>query len=76
MLTQNPSLINGTHWSIMDPKEFSLISVPVESTPLNKNLLSANMLIDRANVRFFLLIHKNMLFFLFFFINNNKNILK
>ncbi len=50
VLTQNPSLINGTHWSIMDPKEFSLISVPLESTPVNKNQLSTNMLVNRANV--------------------------
>lgn len=54
VLTQNPSLINGTHWSLMDPKEFSLISVPLESTPVNKNQLSTNMLVNRANVSSFI----------------------
>lgn len=50
VLTQNPSLINGSHWSLMEPREFYLISVPVESTPVNKNQLSANILINKANV--------------------------
>ena len=50
VLTQNPSLINGAHWSLMDARDFSLFSVPAEATPVNKNLLSANTLINRANV--------------------------
>ena len=41
--------MNGTHWSLMDPKEFTLISVPVEVAP-NKTQITANELINQANV--------------------------
>ena len=49
VVTQNQSIMNGTHWSLMDPKEFTLISVPVEVAP-NKSQITANELINQANV--------------------------
>ena len=51
ILTQNPSLINGTHWSLLEPKDFNLFSIPIEHFPLNKNI-SANNFINNMNVSF------------------------
>lgn len=42
----NQSLI-GSHWSLMSPSQFSLISVPIDS---NKST-NANELVNRANVK-------------------------
>lgn len=51
VVAQNQSLISGTHWSLMDPREFSLITVPAE-LPNSKPPANAIDLISRANVRF------------------------
>jgi TBCC domain-containing protein 1 len=49
VVTQNQSLVNGSHWSLMDPKEFTLITVPVELSN-TKSGVNATDLINRANV--------------------------
>lgn len=49
VVTQNQS-INGPLWSPMDPKQFSLITVPVEIPPSNKSAILAGDLINKANV--------------------------
>ncbi len=49
VVTQNQSLINGSHWSLMPHTEFSLITVPIE-TSNSKIAVSATDLINRANV--------------------------
>lgn len=52
VVTQNQSLVNGSHWSLMDPKEFSLLTVPVEQALNNKSAANANELISSANEQF------------------------
>lgn len=48
VVTQNQSLI-GSHWSLMNPNEFSILSVPVEVN-MNRGQPSCNELINKANV--------------------------
>lgn len=51
VVTSNQSLINGQHWSLMDSKEFNLVTVPVD-TQINRNILNSTGLIGKANVSF------------------------
>jgi len=54
VVTQNQSLINGSHWSLLDPSEFSVLTVPVESNNANTAKVSANSLVNSANVNYLL----------------------
>lgn len=45
------SLQNHHHWSLMDPAEFSLLAVPVDSLP-PKGQHNTSELVNRANVTF------------------------
>jgi hypothetical protein len=72
VVTQNQSIINGNHWSLMEPKEFTLLSVPVEINNSNKSQTNANELINQANVNKNLFEAKKK-YFLLFFSNENKN---
>ena len=50
VVTQNQSLVNGSHWSLMDPKNFTLLTVPVESAASSKSQANVQDLITQANV--------------------------
>ncbi len=50
VVTQNQSLVNGSHWSLMDPKNFTLLTVPVESAASSKTQANVQDLITQANV--------------------------
>ena len=50
VVTQNQT-VNGPQWTPMDPKQFSLITVPVEAPSTIRNPILAGDLINRANVR-------------------------
>lgn len=52
VVTQNQSLANsGSHWSLMEPKEFSLLTVPVEPAT-NKAQTNIHELVTKANEQF------------------------
>jgi TBCC domain-containing protein 1 len=50
VVTQNQSIINGSHWSLLDPKEFTQLTVPVEQLYTNKSQTTVSDLVTRANV--------------------------
>jgi TBCC domain-containing protein 1 len=51
VISQNNQLISGTiHWSLMDPKEFSILTIPVEKMSSIKTQIKSKNLIIKANV--------------------------
>lgn len=52
VVAQNQSL-HGSHWSLMDPNEFSLLAVPVDTLPA-KGQHNSSELVNRANVKRYL----------------------
>ena len=52
VVTQNQSFINGSHWSLISPKDFYPISVPVESSS-KTHKPTGSELVNKANVRNF-----------------------
>lgn len=51
VVTQNQSIANGSHWSLMDPKDFTLLTVPVEPFG-HKQQTNIHELIRHANDQF------------------------
>ena len=49
VVASNQSIINGSHWSLMDPREFNLLAVPVDLITKGQSTTTAS-LIYKANV--------------------------